>query len=181
MAFYLISKIDLFLIFYCFENGITISQKSLFLHIFSWHLSCFFKGMKTIQTIRTIYSFWGYSLFVINYLFFAIGVNFWNIIWTFFHFFNIQNIKSNYWIIELNVFRSSFFDGYFIPSQSYLFMNGLIFKSFSVFYLICLWFSATVAAYWTTFSSWFSGFTFFRASFLFVFLFNVALFWRINK
>ena len=43
----------------------------------------------------------------------------------------MKNIKSNFYIVFSNFFRSSFPDGKFIPFQLHLFIKRLIFDTFS--------------------------------------------------
>ena len=56
-VFYPISCIDWILIFYSFLFGITIPQKSLFLHVFSWDLSLFYKELRQFKQKITL-MFW---------------------------------------------------------------------------------------------------------------------------
>ena len=105
-----------------FSDGIRIPQTSLF---FIYVLKRFkiifcYKRIKTIEVTKITIMFWCYSswqcrqyfyckimayfLFFTwnlyyNCLFFTNRINFWDISWTNFFFFNIQNIKSNCWII----------------------------------------------------------------------------------
>ena len=57
-----------------------------------------------------------------------------------------------------DVFQSPIFEGWFIPSQLHLFINGIIFETLSGFHLISASLNATVAAYWKYLSTSFFGF-----------------------
>ena len=126
MLFYVTSNIDWTLLYCLF--GMIIPFVKIF--IFTWvFLRIYFNfrlnRMREIQTIRvTIFFFWGYSLSNWNVTpvpscFFEIikrticfsqyQLIFWNIGWTYFHFCNIQNIKSNCWIIFLKLFAVIYF------------------------------------------------------------------------
>ena len=111
-----------------FSDGITIVQKPLFLHPFSWDLSLFFilkewrqfKHQKSLFFLKLFYVIMQHNSIVLLFLHleslrelfvFKGWVIFWNKSWTYFFFFNIQNITSNCWIIFLKRFQSSVFVG----------------------------------------------------------------------
>ena len=116
------------------SDGITILQKPIFLHTFSWDLSLFFI-LKEWRQFKHQKSFFFLKLFyVIMQIAFLLQDNaivllflhleslrelfvfkgwviFWNRSWTYFFFFNMQNIRSNCWIIFLKRFAIMYFYG----------------------------------------------------------------------
>ena len=108
---------------------------------------------------------------------------FWNISRTYFFFFSIQNIKSNYYIIFSNFTffsQSSSPDGIFIPSQLYLFMKDLIFVILCGSFLISTWFNVMVTAYWKHLLSFLLR-RFIAAFLLFCFLSNQENLYMIHR
>ena len=95
-----------------------------------------------------------------NVLFFTIPVSFWNTNWTCFHFFIIQNIKRNCWILFLRCFSVDYFWWVFhsIPVIFIYKCFNLIFKTLFRFHLIFSWFNPSAGVYWKYLWSLFSGF-----------------------
>ena len=91
--------------------------------------------MKIIQTLKITIIFLLFLLIrlIILYIFF---------------FLEYKTSRAIVILLFSNFFQSTFSGGKFIPSQSYLFMNGLIFVILYRSFLISSWFNATVTVYW---------------------------------
>ena len=174
MLFYVTSNIDWTLLYCLF--GMIIPFHKIF--IFTWvFLRIYFNfrlnRMRAIQTIRVTIFFWGYSLSNWNVTpvpscFFEIikrticfsqyQLIFWNIGWTYFHFCNIQNIKSNCWIIFLKLFAVIYFWWVIFLILVIFIINDLIFETPCGSFSISSKFKAVATAHWTDLASLFSGF-----------------------
>ena len=74
----------------------------------------------------------------------------------------IQNIESNWLLFDSNVFQSFLYDEKANSFQLYWLIKDLIFDILSGWFVMWLWFNATVKAYWKHLSSFllFSGFSY---------------------